>query len=99
MYTLEYAGISEQGNVRFKNEDSIGHKDPEEADVRLQRGSLFIVADGVGGHGAGDVASQAAVKVMLEHYYGVTGRPDRALTASLNKANIHIFDLAIATNK
>jgi protein phosphatase len=99
MYTIEFAGISDQGNVRHKNEDSIGHKDPEDVDVRRNRGSLFIVADGVGGHGAGDVASQAAVKTVTEQYYALHGKADRALSNALQRANLHVFDLGIETNK
>lgn len=99
MYTLEHAGISEQGHVRFKNEDSIGETDPEDDKTRLRRGSLFIIADGVGGHGAGDVASQAGVAVVTEHYYAAMGHPDRALVAAVNRANLHIFDEGIRTNK
>ena len=99
MYTIDFAGISEQGNVRHKNEDSIAHTDPPEQEVRRHRGSLFIVADGVGGHGAGDVASQAAVKVVTEQYYNSAGKPDKALGHALQRANLHIFDLGIETNK
>jgi serine/threonine protein phosphatase PrpC len=99
MYTIDFAGISEQGNVRFKNEDSIAHNDPPELEIRERRGSLFIVADGVGGHGAGDVASQAAVKVVTDQYYGSSGKPDRALNGAIQRANLHVFDLGIETNK
>jgi PPM family protein phosphatase len=51
------AGLSDVGKKRKSNEDSF-HIDPE-------RG-LFIVADGMGGHVAGEVASKLAVDTIQE---------------------------------
>mgnify|MGYP000403183896 CR=1 FL=1 len=50
--TYEYYERSHQGNVRTHNEDSVLCK----ADT-----GLWVVADGMGGHEAGDVASQLIV--------------------------------------
>jgi PPM family protein phosphatase len=51
-------GITDKGRVRPTNEDSLV------IDERLQ---LLVVADGMGGHNAGEVASRLAVDTIAEH--------------------------------
>jgi serine/threonine protein phosphatase PrpC len=55
-----YATLSDPGG-RTMNEDSLG--------VTTGEGSgLFVLADGLGGHGRGDVASRIVVETALESY-------------------------------
>ncbi len=56
---IEYAGGSDIGLIRERNEDSILMCQYEHSDV-----CLFVVADGVGGHKGGDIASQLAVETI-----------------------------------
>lgn len=59
-FPLRVAVHTDVGRVRTNNEDSCGH-------AWLTDGSLFVVvADGMGGHEAGEVASGLAVQVLEE---------------------------------
>lgn len=56
-----YAGGTDRGKVRQQNEDCILMAEFEHSDV-----VLLIVADGVGGHEGGEVASKLTVELMKE---------------------------------
>jgi serine/threonine protein phosphatase PrpC len=58
---LEYAAISDKGVIREQNEDFWNIV------LDLNRNPIaFIVADGMGGHQAGDVASRMAVEIISD---------------------------------
>ncbi|MCW9047965.1 MAG: Stp1/IreP family PP2C-type Ser/Thr phosphatase [Gammaproteobacteria bacterium] len=59
---ISYAGGTDRGKVRTQNEDSILMSDFEHSDV-----VLLVVADGVGGHKGGEVASKLAVDSIHEY--------------------------------
>lgn len=56
---LACAGRSDTGMVRDNNEDAFA--------IHSER-RLFIVADGMGGHNAGEMASLAAVKIIGDYF-------------------------------
>src|SRR5579859_3478962 len=57
---LIYAGLSSAGPVRANNEDNLEFWEPPIAEEWRTRGAAVILADGVGGHGNGEVASRLA---------------------------------------
>lgn len=61
--------ITDRGLARERNEDRCGQFTPEDDDARLQRGRMFVVADGMGGHAAGDVAAELTVDTLPRIYY------------------------------
>lgn len=100
-FTLSVAQQTDVGRRRPHNEDTMAHIIPEDAQVMAQKGALFIVADGMGGHAAGEVASELAVNTVCQEYYQHTGntgdeQPDiaRSLIEAVKRANTVIHQRA-----
>jgi protein phosphatase len=78
-----YAGNTDIGLVRSGNEDAL-----------LLAPPLFAVADGLGGHQAGEIASEIAIDVLLK---GTPRTADaRALGRAVRAANSAVIDAAAA---
>jgi PPM family protein phosphatase len=92
---LEACGLTEAGPHRETNEDSIGCFAPPDALTLERKGYLYVVADGLGGHAAGEVASSAAVARLGEEYYSPSNhtRIEPALRQAVQAANLRIHEL------
>jgi len=86
------ASGTDVGQVRARNEDSV---------LILPNHGVAILADGMGGHQAGDVASKMAVDIIAEHLTAIAKADDTgsqvAITASdirnaIQRANDAILD-------
>jgi serine/threonine protein phosphatase PrpC len=92
---ITFAKGTDVGRSRDHNEDYVDAFSPHDPVQRRQKGSLFVVADGMGGHQAGDVASQNAVRVFSHEYYADPDLDVRAsLVRAIKKANAYIHQQA-----
>ncbi len=66
---LDVAQLTDVGRKRPHNEDNMAYVIPKDEQVMARKGALFIVADGMGGHAAGEVASEIAVDTVTMTYY------------------------------
>lgn len=67
------------------------------AQVAVPNGQLFVLADGMGGHDAGEVASQKAVQTFVDYFaHPIAGEPiGEALANALNRANAAIYAIIV----
>jgi protein phosphatase len=96
MLELEFAQLSDPGKVRDHNEDFIGYAEPSSPEQARSHGWLFVLADGLGGHDRGEVASQLAVDTLVSSFYASpSGEPPRvSLQRMVQSANLKICDHA-----
>jgi protein phosphatase len=84
---LTWCGLTDIGRVRDHNEDYFSCKTLEES-------TLFIVADGMGGHDAGEVASRLAVETACKEVQdGAKGGydPQKLLEQAVQRANAEVI--------
>lgn len=95
MLEVAYAGLTDAGPHRSNNEDRIGLFLPDDPVLMDRKGVLCVIADGVGGHKAGEVASATAVETIIREYYSPSShsRLESALRQSVQVANLRVHDL------
>jgi serine/threonine protein phosphatase PrpC len=93
--SLDYYGCSDIGMVRIENQDSLGKFPKDNLDLYTGKGQLFIVADGMGGHAGGRLASTTAVETMIS-YFGQSfdAVPETLISESISEANRAIYEKA-----
>ena len=65
---VEIANLTDPGCVRTENEDYYCFAEPESDELFRRRGRLLVVADGMGGHAGGQVASGVAVEAVRDAF-------------------------------
>ena len=90
---LRSYGKTDRGRVREKNEDYFLIYEPKDDTKRELYGSIYIVADGVGGHAKGEVASRLTAKIVKDTYYSLPPdmHPKERLKRSIERANDYIY--------
>ena len=83
--------LSDVGLVRQINEDTTLYVAPRADAPQARVGFLALVADGMGGHAAGEVASAMAAETVRAMVYASAESPPRALAMAFLAANDAIF--------
>jgi len=88
---LRVVQLSDVGRQREVNEDSFGRLDS--SGPHAEAISLYVVADGMGGHVAGEVASRVAVETILSVFAESTHRDDIAerMRSAIERANAEVY--------
>jgi len=85
---LELAQLSDLGMRRANNQDSLISVVTDEPGTWTRRGHLMMVADGMGAHAAGELASKLAIDNLPHAYYKSTeSSPAIALRQAVCRAN------------
>jgi serine/threonine protein phosphatase PrpC len=83
------AGLSDVGRQRVHNEDRF---------ILLPQYSVYVVADGMGGHQSGEVASRMAASIIASYFRnadgGAAAAVDERLRAAVVQANARIYSRA-----
>ncbi|NLJ41421.1 MAG: Stp1/IreP family PP2C-type Ser/Thr phosphatase [Clostridiales bacterium] len=91
---IQYGGASHRGKVRKSNEDYFYI--PINGDIE----NVAMIADGMGGHNAGEIASRMAVETVMEYLAqhmkqgGYSASPGDLVRESFMKSNNKIFKCA-----
>jgi len=94
MLDIDFGEHSDIGKLRDTNEDSHGYVIPANPAQARSHGWFFVLADGVGGHERGEVASRLAVDTVVEGFQkSRASEPHSALLPRLvEKANLVVYE-------
>jgi serine/threonine protein phosphatase PrpC len=92
---LAAAGLTDVGRRREHNQDNVTHYVPPDENELAAKGALFVVCDGMGGHAAGEVASELGVNAIRDVYYA-SNEEDVIdnIASAIRSANDAIYEYA-----
>lgn len=82
--------LSDLGNIRNINEDYVDYYIDNDKEI-------YVIADGMGGHNAGEVASKLAVDTTIEYIknIGVVNNTSDSLREAIQLSNKKIYELSM----
>jgi PPM family protein phosphatase len=97
---IEYAQRSDPGRKRSNNEDCVGSVPADTAARAHTHGWLFALADGVGGHAKGEVASHLAIETIAAGFRAAAAGESHPglLQRLVQAANIQIYETGRAAS-
>ena len=96
---LEQAALSDVGLRRANNQDSMAVALAGTRERFLLQGHVFVVADGMGAHAAGELASKMAADIVPLTYCKMVDMPrPEALREAVHDANTQIFNRGQASD-
>jgi protein phosphatase len=91
------AAATDTGMRRSNNQDSYTAVRASHSDAWRQRGHVFVVADGMGAHAVGELASKMACDLIPHSYMKTrTGSPSEAIAKSFRDVSLRIHSRATA---
>jgi PPM family protein phosphatase len=92
---IELANLTDIGCARTDNEDYYCYAEPEDEDTFRNLGRLAVIADGMGGHEGGQIASSLAVEAIRDTYFdNPSEEPETALLRAIANAHAAIKEYA-----
>ncbi len=92
MVKITIGSASDVGKEKNINQDYHAYHMPADG-PNHKKGVLMAIADGMGGHGGGEIASQITVDTLIETYYN---DPSPSITESLKEAFLKANEAVIA---
>jgi serine/threonine protein phosphatase PrpC len=96
MAKFSWGIVSDPGPFRDHNEDFVAARVLTTPDDSWDRGPVLALADGMGGHAAGEVASRLAIDALLATYAEASpGTPQQLLKSAARAANLAVVDASL----
>ena len=90
---LRCAAVSDVGMRRSSNQDSLAISLANSSQIYQSHGHLFVVADGMGAHAAGELASELAADNIPHSYHKLKDLvPSEAIVEAVRQANSKIYN-------